>query len=89
MEKITHFALPVGQTIIAQKIADVKPQLFEGTGPLVELIASAELDPMIRVEGEKHLMATTLAIRMDPRVAIVLAERILALDLTKDWPIQQ
>ena len=64
MEKITHLSLPIGQTKISQKIADVTPQLLEG-GPLVELIASAELDPMITLDGEKRLRATTLAIRMN------------------------
>jgi hypothetical protein len=82
VEKITHFSLPIGRTIISQKIADLSPQLYED-GPLVELIASAELDPMIQHEGEKRLSATTLAIRMDPRVAVELAQRILDLDLTR------
>jgi hypothetical protein len=89
MDRIAHFSLPVGcATIIQQKIADVTPRLMEGAGPLVELVASAELDPMIQIEGEKRLMATTLAIRMDPKAAIELAERIRALDLTKGWPKQ-
>jgi hypothetical protein len=90
MNRISHFALPIGcTTIIQQKIADVTPRLMEETGPLVELIASAELDPMIHIDGERRLMATTLAIRMDPRAAIELAERIHVLDLTKGWPKQQ
>ena len=88
MEKITHLSLPIGQTKISQKIADVTPQLLEG-GPLVELIASAELDPMITLDGEKRLRATTLAIRMDRKVATELAERIRALDLTRGWPLPQ
>jgi hypothetical protein len=89
VERITHFSLPIGQTIINPKIVSVTPRLLEGTGPLVELIASTELDPIIQVEAEKRLMATTLAIRMDPRAAIELARQILALDLTKGWPRQQ
>jgi hypothetical protein len=90
MDRYNHFALPIGQTtIIQQKIADVTPRLMEGTGPLVELIASAELDPMIQIAGERRLMATNLAIRMDPKAAIELADRIRALDLTKGWPKQQ
>ena len=88
MEKIAHLSLPIGQTKISQKIADVTPQLLEG-GPLVELIASAELDPMITLDGEKRLRATTLAIRMDPKVATELAERIRALNLTRGWPLPQ
>ena len=89
MEKITCFSLPIGQTIINPKIASVTPRLFEGTGPLVELIASAELDPIVQHPLEKRLMATTLAIRMDPKAAIELARQILALDLTRGWPQQQ
>jgi len=89
MDRITHFALPIGRTVIAQKIADVRPALVDETGPLVELIASAELDPMIQSDGERRLMATTLAIRMDPKAANELAERIRVLDLTRGWPKQQ
>ena len=86
MEKLTRFTLPTARTtVIDQKIADVTPRLFEG-GPLVELIASAELDPILLGENETRLWATTLAIRMDPKVATELAERIRALDLTKGWP---
>jgi hypothetical protein len=85
MEKIIHCQLPIGQTIISQTIADITPRLYED-GPLVELIASAELDPMIRLDGEKRLWATTLAIRMAPKAAVELAQRILDLDLTKGWP---
>jgi hypothetical protein len=90
MEKTAQLSLMVGvKTEIPRKVDSWTPGLLEGTGPLVELVASFELDPMIRNPGEKRLMATTLAIRMDPKVAIELAQRILALDLTKGWPQQR
>jgi hypothetical protein len=88
VEKVTHITLSYGQNIISKKAVEWEADLFEG-GPLVELRASIELDPMIQADGEKRLMATTLAIQMDPRVAIELCGKIRDLDLTKGWPTQR
>jgi hypothetical protein len=85
MEKISQIDLGYGQNRITKKAIAWTAELFEG-GPLVELRASIELDPMIQSDGEKRLMATTLAIQMDPRVANELGEKIRDLDLTKGWP---
>jgi hypothetical protein len=88
MERTVHLSLTVGaKTEITKKVASWTAGFPDGTrGPQVELVASIELDPIIQSPGEKRLMATTLAIRMDPKVAIELVERIRELDLTRDWP---
>jgi hypothetical protein len=88
VEKITNFNLYVGtQNRVVQRLGEWTVGLFED-GPLVELRASTELDPTIRVEGEKRLMATTLAIHMDQQAAIELSERIRELARTMGWPLR-
>ena len=80
-------SLPVGRTEISPRIASWTVELSEGIGPLVELIALGELDPVIQMPLEKRLAATTLAIRMDRVVAIGLSQQIRELARSKGWPL--
>jgi len=62
-------------------------ELSEGIGPLVELTALGELDPLIQHPLEKRQAATTLAIHMDRGVAIALSQQIRELARSKGWPL--
>ena len=88
MEKITNHILHVGLNQINSRLTEWTAEMLEG-GPLVELRALAEPVPTARSVEEKRLMATTLAIQMDPRAAIELCWRIRELALTKGWSLQQ
>jgi hypothetical protein len=80
-------SLPVGRTEINPRVASWTVELSEGLGPLVELIALGELDPVIQNPLEKRQAATTLAIRMDRVVAIALSQQIRELARSKGWPL--
>jgi hypothetical protein len=85
--KLSYVSLSIGRNNISPKIARWDVELMEGTGPLVELIALGELDPLIQHPLEKRQAATTLAIHMDPKVAIELSQHIRDLARTKGWPL--
>jgi len=87
MQQVTHLSLWAGRrNEISQRIESWTVQNYED-GPLVELTALTEFDVAALSDAEKHLMATTLAIRMDPKAAIGLAEQIVELARTKGWPL--
>jgi hypothetical protein len=55
--------------------------------PMVELLASLKVDPMLRGRLSRGTTATTLAIQMDAQVAIDLFARLRALAHSMGWPL--
>lgn len=66
---------------------DWKADFSDAIPPQVELIASIEADPTPRIYPNQVQTATTLAIRMDARVAIELDRRIALLAQRMGWPL--
>jgi hypothetical protein len=77
--------LPLGHHEILQRVEDFDVGLMEEVGPLVRLVASVEVRPEIPPGPGRHRGATTLAIRIDPKAAIELAEQIRVLARTMGW----
>jgi hypothetical protein len=74
-----------GQVKVKMATTGASPNELAASGHTAHRPAPEETGT-IRLDGERRLWATTLAIRMDPKVAVELAQRILDLDLTKGWP---
>jgi hypothetical protein len=81
--QMTSVTLSVGVNYVNDKVANWRVELAEGSGSLVDLLAYAELDPIIQHPLEKRQAARILALRMDPKVAIESAEKIRSVTHTK------
>jgi hypothetical protein len=87
MSSSEQIILSLGHHEILQRVEDFDVGLLEDVGPLVRLVASVEARPEMPPGPGKHRGATTLAIRIDPKAAIDLAERIRVLARTMGWPL--
>jgi hypothetical protein len=85
MTLTSQFALPAGNHELGNRVDDFEVGLYQA-GPLVQLTALIRYDlPEPRLPSTPQV-ATTLAIRMGPKVAMILAHRILAEGQKMGWP---
>jgi len=85
---INVFPLTTGDHQLGDLVEDWGAAIVPGSKPpLVELLASIECDPKLRGRPSRGSTPTTLAIQMDPRVAMRLYEQIRNLAHSMGWAL--
>jgi len=81
-------ALPTGDNEISEYAVDWRVRFVDATpDPQVDLIASIDANPAPQIHPTQAQATTSLAIRMDARVALDLYRRIALVAKHEGWPL--